>query len=344
MKTPMNKHGFLPDYAVLVITIMLLLLTACTPIRQTSQDAMVEDTFAILATATPLPLHEAEALAADALWYADRFNVTQEEALLRLERQKTIGELNARLSEQEQETFAGLWIENEPQYKVMIAFTEQDEESIQPYIQGQPYEEYVELRTYRYSLAELENIQDQGLAIANQLDVSASSDIDVAKNRVTLVVGNPELFLKEMQAAGIILPEPIELSAIDPANPSDTNRGGIFTYTLPDGRLAYFPQQPPALVYPEGEFAGTLALDEMGCLRLEDWETPAPLILWRHDLSLRIVDNKIEVLNDAGELMMQVGEPVKIGGGLSDTVHIAGMPLAACPGPYLQLGEIDIID
>lgn len=345
----MSRDSFIQGNKVLGMTrilVLLVLLMACAPTRQMAQEpkAGEEDGLSVLGTPMLPSIHEAEALAADASWYANRFNVPLEEALRRLELQESIGELNARLSEQQLTTFAGLWIEHEPDFKVVVAFTENGKETLQPYIHDQPYEDYVEVRTYRYTLAELETAQQQGMAIAEQLGVSVSGGIDVEKNQATLVVGNPELLLDEIRAAGITLPEAIEILAIVPNSLTDTNRGGVLKYTLPDEEVIYFPKQPPQEFYPEGNFEGVVALDEQGCLRLENWGVETPLILWRHDLVLHFTGHEIEVHDDKGEMVMHVGEPVQIGGGLSDTVHISGMPLPACPGPYLQLGVIDILE
>lgn len=292
-------------------------------------------------------MDEDEALKTDARWYANRFNVSLTEAINRLTFQEAVGELNARLSEQEKETFAGLWIVNEPEYKIVIAFTKDGEKTLQPYLQNQPYKEYIELRTYRYSLADLAKSQEQGMTIVTQLGLSAGGAVNVQENRATLIIGNPESFLQEVQAAGINLPESLKVSSIDPNNPADTNRGSILIYTLPGGQPVYFPKQPPQPAYPEGEFAGVLILDENGCLRLEswidNWVGDAPLILWRHDLDLRVVNNKIEIFGEQEGIIAQTGKPMQGGGGFSETAptYISGMPLAICPGPYLQVGTIE---
>ena len=47
------------------------------------------------------------------------------------------------------------------------------------------------------------------------------------------------------------------------------------------------------------------------------------------------------MLNEAGEAVARVGEPVRMGGGHSSRAALSGLPLAACPGPYWILGDIE---
>jgi hypothetical protein len=114
----------------------------------------------IQGTTEPVVLSPREALEKDARWYADRFGVSVEEAVHRLELQEPIGNLGAMLVEQERETFAGLWVQNEPEYRVIVAFTANGEQTIQPYIAGQPYQASIEVRTVAHTLYELETTNE----------------------------------------------------------------------------------------------------------------------------------------------------------------------------------------
>jgi hypothetical protein len=75
----------------------------------------------------------------------------------RLALQDEIGELGAALEANEADTFAGLWIEHEPEYRVVVAFVgDAGEEVIRPYLQTYPaLADIIELRTAQYTLAEL---------------------------------------------------------------------------------------------------------------------------------------------------------------------------------------------
>lgn len=67
-------------------------------------------------------------------FYAEKYKVSLEEALHRIKLQPDIGSLNAKLEMAEVESFAGLWIEHEPSYKVVIQFTHDAEKMLEPYL------------------------------------------------------------------------------------------------------------------------------------------------------------------------------------------------------------------
>ncbi|MGH2541383.1 MAG: hypothetical protein ACRDIB_01215, partial [Ardenticatenaceae bacterium] len=277
----------------------------------------------------------------DILLYAEETGIEPEEAVRRFAMTERVGDLQARLAANEAATFAGLWLQHEPDFRVVVAFTENGEETLRPYIEGQPYEELVEVRTHRYTLAELEAAQQEAIAIANQLALSVSSGSSVQDNRVEMYIGNPQLFLEEVQAAGLALPAPVELLAIDPDNLPESNRGGVTTYTGPEGQTIYFPRQAPPAAYMEALIEGTLVLDENGCLRLEGVSSDGALVIWHHNFELHIESDTIEVLDGAGQVVGRVGDPLRAGGGEGPSVYPLDMPPSTCPGPYWILGEID---
>ncbi|MDQ4078262.1 MAG: hypothetical protein M3220_18705 [Chloroflexota bacterium] len=282
---------------------------------------------------------EEEALLADLQWYAEEQGIELEEAARRFEVTESVGALQAELAAREAESFAGLWLQHEPDFRVVVAFTEQGEETLRPYIEGRPYEDLVEVRTHRYTLAELEAAQQEAMDIANQLELSASSGISLQENRVEVTIGNPDLFLEEIQAVGLALPEPVDVLAIDPDNLPKSNRGGIETYDGPGGQTIYFPRQPPATSYMEALLEGELVLDENGCLRVGVDDGYNPLVIWHHDFTLRVAGDTIEVLDGEQQVVGRVGAPFRAGGG-------EGTPRNApdeCPGPYWILGEIDSV-
>ena len=46
----------------------------------------------------------------------------------------------------EQPTFGGLWIQHKPEFKAVVAFTRDGEETVRPYIQGTSLADMVEVR------------------------------------------------------------------------------------------------------------------------------------------------------------------------------------------------------
>lgn len=156
-----------------------------------------------------------EALKQDAQWYAEYFGVSFEEALRRLQLQGLIGELNAMLTEQESDSFAGLWIQNVPDYRVFIAFTENGEEKVQPYIKDQAYEELIEVKVADISLASLQEDQRKIFSDVGSLGIDLISGIDVANNRITLEVLSVDQLAPALQQAGILLPSYVQVIEVD---------------------------------------------------------------------------------------------------------------------------------
>lgn len=333
--------AFPKKYYVVLFALLLFVLVACAPSSEPAGPAPQSSTEPAGSTPTLNP---------DAQFYADEYGISLEEAGQRLEWQSAIGELNATLEANEAETFAGLWIEHEPEFKIVVAFTENGEETLAPYIAGRPFAAVVEVREYEYSWDELRAVQQELTAAIEALEpLNFSSGVDVQNNRVTLTVANPAALLAELETAGYTLPPMVVVEAIDPGNIPDDTRGGVTEYTGPDGQTIYFPRQGPAVAYMDALLEGTLALDEAGCLRMEypgmgaDGEL-GPLVIWHYDFTLHVEGDAVEVLNGAGEVVARVGEEVRMGGGFGSEVALPGMPLEACPGPYWILGSIETLE
>jgi len=81
-------------------------------------------------------VHEDNPLLRDAEIYAKHQGVTVDEAIRRFELQDAAGALDAALSKEEAETFAGLWIEHAPKFRIVVQFTRDAEETIRPYLQN----------------------------------------------------------------------------------------------------------------------------------------------------------------------------------------------------------------
>lgn len=346
------------NYCVLFLIMNLAcLLFACTPATTptTQPESLIEQpastteiiTEEVTATTSSDPFEDA--IAIDAHWYAERFGVSHEEAVRRLRWQGAIGELGSALRG-ERRTFAGLWVEHEPVYQIVVAFTVADGADIlQPYLAGQPYADYITIRQHRYTLAELEAAQREAVAIVNQLAIPTSGGVDIQNNQATLVVGNPDLLLAEIEAAGLSLPETVAVLPIDPDNMSATNRSRVEQYPGPKGQTIYFPHQAPSLVYHDGDAQGRLVLDDSGCLRLQPAhdDEAAPLVIWPHDYHLRPAesngaDNGIEILNGRNTVVASTLETDIVSWGGSHTTTFSGpdMPIDACPGPYWLLAPI----
>ena len=131
-----------------------------------------------------------ESLRVDAESYAKQFGVTLEEAIERLQFQEGIGELNAALQANEADTFGGLWIEHEADYRIVALFTRNGKQTIRPYLAGKPFAQRVEVRKARYTLAELETIYAQASTRVAKLDFDVNVSLDVSGNRVEVTVSD----------------------------------------------------------------------------------------------------------------------------------------------------------
>ncbi|MBN2002440.1 MAG: hypothetical protein JXA21_03710 [Anaerolineae bacterium] len=127
-------------------------------------------------------------LVRDAQEYAKDQGINLDEAIRRLQLQDQIGELNTHLIGKEQSTFAGLWIQHSPQYRVIVYFTHNGKETIEPYIKDGALDSIVEVRTANTTLKDLENIQDDTLRAVREFGIPVESGINVFENRVELYV------------------------------------------------------------------------------------------------------------------------------------------------------------
>ncbi|NJD51578.1 MAG: hypothetical protein FIB07_01790 [Candidatus Methanoperedens sp.] len=123
----------------------------------------------------------------DAQIYASNNNVSTEEALRRFQLQN-IPMPEEELKTKEVETFAGLWIEHTPEFKIVVQFTRNGEETIKQYLEQYPeFANVVEVRnTAKVSLATLQRDQANALNLARASDIPVESDINVYNNSVGL--------------------------------------------------------------------------------------------------------------------------------------------------------------
>jgi hypothetical protein len=280
-----------------------------------------------------------EALMKDGGSLAADLGITVDEAIRRLTLQNSIGPLDAQLERQESATFSGLWIQNKPEYRVVVAFTRDGPKTIKPYIENTPYESLVELRTVDVSLAELEKIQQEVMRMTRDFGLSFSSGINVQKNRVELYVTDQALWETSSQKSGQRLPE--HVTAIIVYKPL----GDSLPFALTPAPGVFFPQlraQRPA--YLEALLVGKLIL-ESGCLRIaiEPPQSQSYLVIWEADYFLNDNNGITEVFDQDGLVAARVGDPIRLGGGAvplsSFSSELRETIPDRCQGPYWLMGE-----
>ncbi len=318
----------------LVWFVFSLLIVACVPTTGTAPEGIAVE---------PTPLNMDDPFVQDAAAFAESIGIPLGEAVQRLSFQDTIGDIQPALQGDFPDSYGGLWVEHQPDYRIVIALTKGDETTIQPYIEGQPWVEFVEVRQVETSLAKLLADQQATNQIISQLNVNVTTAVDVKNNRVELIVGNPELLQADLETAGLTLPSTVQLLPISQDGPlPDSNKGAVYEAITGDGRTIYLPIQPPTVVSMAALLEGSL-VEMDGCLRVttEGYDNGF-LILWPNDSDIRAGDDNIEVLNGQMKIIARVGEPIRLGGGAAENSRgmsgmdemIPGMPLENCPGPY----------
>ncbi len=289
-------------------------------------------------TSTPKLLEGDEALQRDAETMAGSLGISVDEAIRRLQQQDDIGRLGAELESQEAGTFAGLWIQQTPTYRVVVAFTRDGEKTIRRYVSNTPQAGVIEVRTAQATLAELEAAQQRVIALMESLGFAMSSGINIQENRVELYVTDRPQFDAALQTAKVRLPDHVV----------------AITIYEPLGDKIPFPVTPdPTIHLPElktrsAAFMTALAIGKLvvkdGCLRIGEGDS-SYLVLWQPDYFVNNNNGVIEVLDRNGQVVARVGEEIQMGGGeVSLTAELERQlrkPLPnECPGPYWLMGQL----
>lgn len=188
----------MPSYKLIQIigltSLLILLLMGCAPNQQQDQPASSAE-----------EVDESELEYAQA--YAEQMDVDLVEADRRLQLETSVEGLYERLTEQEGDTFGGLWIEHEPEYRIVVLFTRDGEETIRPYIEGGPLGNDIEVRPAKATYVELLAAQEQVLPLLGKLEPVVSISMNTPKNRVDLGVTNCAKFDVALEGANETLPD-----------------------------------------------------------------------------------------------------------------------------------------
>lgn len=139
----------------------------------------------------------------DARHYAATYDVELDVALFRLRLQAAIGRLNAELAERVPATFAGLWVQHDPSYRIIVQLTRGGGARLQKILQRDEFRElypFVDVRTARWSLRELSAVQAASHQAAREQGVPVESMINVRENRVDLRTPQVSLLTSFLQA------------------------------------------------------------------------------------------------------------------------------------------------
>ena len=235
---------------------------------------------------------------------AANWGLSVEEAYQRLRVEDPIGTLQVELAEWEADTFAGLWIEHEPQYHVVVAFTRDGEETLEPYLEGRSIPGLT-IRQARFTYAELEAMQAQAMRELGKLDYHVSVLFAVQDNRVEVYVSDRAWFESELQRVGAHLPEGVELIVVEGGS---TARDKDLLLTPPVPGIA-FPRQKPTEGFRESMLAlliGTLRR-EGACLYVQSLDGEVLLPIWPPEFTLRAEGDQVLVIDGQGQVAAHVG-------------------------------------
>src|SRR5215216_5181531 len=144
----------------------------------------------------PPTLEETELSNPDAEIYAKNAGISLEEANLQFRISDTAGILQADLTANEAETFAGLWIEHSPEFKVVVLFTGNASKTIKPYLKkeymAKEAVDVLDVRTAKVSLAELETTQEKLLSSLRDLRIRFELELNMMENNIKLGVGEED--------------------------------------------------------------------------------------------------------------------------------------------------------
>ncbi|MEA2489994.1 MAG: hypothetical protein QOH21_1786, partial [Acidobacteriota bacterium] len=174
---------------------------------------------------TPPP--PSQALLQDATAYAADNGVSVDEAVRRLNLQSEIGRLEETLIRQEP-SFAGLWIEHQPQYRLVVRFQDPSAEArLRARVAGTPLEKIArEFRPAAASLAQLEKRRTTALQRVKHLGFAVDSDINIKENRVEIYSERAQPLRAAIRADRANLPERVEVLAVPGLARQSVLRGG----------------------------------------------------------------------------------------------------------------------
>jgi len=163
-------------------------------------------------------------LVQDAMRYASNQGIDIHEAVRRMRLQESAGDLSGALEADEAETFAGLWIQHEPEYAVVASFTRGGEDVVRRHVEASdPLADEIDVRTGVRTLADLRQLQQRSMDLLDRLGVEAEHGVDVAASRVETYVKNVPEVRARLDADRLSLPQDVVLVPVDDFGTPEAN-------------------------------------------------------------------------------------------------------------------------
>ncbi|MEM7051434.1 MAG: S1 family peptidase [Acidobacteriota bacterium] len=149
--------------------------------------------------------------------YTALYGVHEAEALRRLQLQAAVGELDAKLMAEHGGAFAGLWIEHEPDFRVVVRFKAPHGRHVLDGLKlDRKLRPHLELRSdARYSREELKAAQQAAIYMARELGAEIDANLDVEGNRVELYSTDAAGLRGRLADRSLRLPAAVEVQAVE---------------------------------------------------------------------------------------------------------------------------------
>lgn len=115
------------------------------------------------------------------------------------------------LAIKEPASFAGLWIEHKPQFRVVVQLTAGGKETLRPYVEHGPLADLIDVRYASVTSTKLEADQAESIRLLERIGVKADFSINIKNNFVEVNVTDPEQLQNTLQSAGVQLPRTIKI-------------------------------------------------------------------------------------------------------------------------------------
>ena len=162
--------------------------------------------------------------------YAAMYGVPLTEAQRRLDAQAQTGRLNALLERGAAGTFAGMYAEHVPAYRVVARFTSPPDAALLRLIDGMGLADVVEVESAAVPYADLLALVPRALAAARAAGVAADAAVDVVGGAVVLAVLDRAPLDAALRDGRVRLPERVRVEVVDGLVRADAAR------PLPDTR------------------------------------------------------------------------------------------------------------
>lgn len=270
-------------------------------------------------------------------WYAREQCVSMSEARRRMNLQAIAPSptLVEAIKTNEAATFAGLWIQHQPTYGVVVAFTRDAAKTLAKYTRDPLY-----IPLDRPAASE-RDLEETRLRIGRELArFGAKPDVafvDVVKGTVEFgYSGDLSTFNAAVARGEVALPPYVRLTGPRPLPPAPALpadwRETVKVFPTVRGRTGTGPE-PDILI------SGTMVLED-GCLRLKQEDGPSRLIVWPAEAALEIKEGKPVVIHRLSGERVPPGR-IRLGFKMRSPVDVAEVEglSAACPGPYVYAGS-----